>query len=177
MSPSTTRYLAGIAQDAAERIERPDRLQRRTKGFGRLGDAIPQPMLDWARAGGRRASGMRPFFERHDVLLTPVAAVPPVRAGEWEGMGAMRTLLGMAQAYPYAREWNHTGQPSLSVPAGRSDDGLPLGVQLVGRHGEEATLLSLAAQLEARAGLDGASAAARPDVAFRACASCASTTR
>jgi len=44
--------------------------------------------------------------------------------------------------------WNLTGQPACSVPAGFDDDGLPLGVQLVGRHGEETTLLSLAAQLE-----------------------------
>ena len=48
VSPATTRYLAGMAQDVAERIERPERLQRRTKGFARLGGAIPQPMLDWA---------------------------------------------------------------------------------------------------------------------------------
>ena len=147
VSPSTTRYLAGMVQDAAERIERPERLARRTKGFVRLGDAIPQPMLDWA-VKEDDAERMRPFFERHDVLLTPVAAVPPVRAGRWEGLGAVRTFLGMAQVYPYALEWNLTGQPSVSVPVGRSDDGLPIGMQLVGRHGEEATLLALAAQLE-----------------------------
>ena len=136
-----------MVQDAAERIERPERLARRTKGFVRLGDAIPQPMLDWA-VKEDDAERMRPFFERHDVLLTPVAAVPPVRAGQWEGLGAVRTFLGMAQAYPYALEWNLTGQPSISVPVGRSDDGLPIGMQLVGRHGEEAMLLALAAQLE-----------------------------
>jgi amidase len=54
----------------------------------------------------------------------------------------------MIKAYPFALEWNLTGQPSISVPVGRSDDGLPIGMQLVGRHGEEATLLALAAQLE-----------------------------
>ena len=91
---------------------------------------------------------MRPFFESHDVLLTPVSAVPPVRAGQWEGLGAVRTFLGMAQVYPFALEWNLTGQPSVSVPVGSSEDGLPIGMQLVGRHGEEAMLLALAAQLE-----------------------------
>jgi amidase len=60
----------------------------------------------------------------------------------------VRTFLGMAQAYPFALEWNLTGQPSISVPVGRSDDGLPIGMQLVGRNGEEGTLLALAAQLE-----------------------------
>jgi amidase len=147
VTPATTRYLAGIAQDVEERVERPDRLQRRTKGFGRMGSAIPRAVLDWALREDD-TDRMRPFFERHDVLLTPVCAVPPVRAGQWEGLGAVRTFLGMAQAYPFALEWNLTGQPSISVPAGRSEDGLPIGMQLVGRHGEEATLLALAAQLE-----------------------------
>lgn len=147
VSPGITRYLAGIAQDAVERVERPERLQRRTKGFARMGDAIPAPILAWALRGDDNDQ-TRPFFERHDVLLTPVSALPPVRAGQWEGLGALRTFLGMAQAYPFAIEWNLTGQPSVSVPAGRSDDGLPIGMQLVGRHGEEATLLALAAQLE-----------------------------
>ena len=147
VSPGTIRYLAGIAQDADERIERPDRLQRRTKGFVRMGNAIPRAALEWA-LGEDDSERMRPFFERHDVLLTPVAAVPPIQAGQWEGLGASRTFLGMAQAYPYTLEWNLTGQPSVSVPAGMSDDGAPIGMQLVGRHGEEATLLALAAQLE-----------------------------
>ena len=147
VTPATSRYLAGIAQDADERVERPDRLQRRTKGFARMGHAIPGPVLAWALREDD-TERMRPFFERHDVLLTPVSAVPPVRAGQWEGLGAVRTFLGLAQAYPFALEWNLTGQPSVSVPAGRSDDGLPIGMQLVGRHGEEATLLALAAQLE-----------------------------
>jgi amidase len=148
ISPAPTRYLAGIAQDVGRHVERPERLQRRTKGFARMGDAIPRAVLEWALREDD-AARMRPFFERHDVLLMPVAARPPVRAGQWEGLGAVRTFLGLAQVYPFAVEWNLTGQPSLSVPAGMSEDGLPIGMQLVGRHGEEATLLGLAAQLEA----------------------------
>ena len=49
LSPALSRYLGGIAQDANERIERPERLQRRTKGFARMGSAIPRPVLEWAR--------------------------------------------------------------------------------------------------------------------------------
>jgi amidase len=45
--------------------------------------------------------------------------------------------------------WNYTGQPAAAVPAGFTADGLPLSVQLVGRPNDEATLLSLAAQIEA----------------------------
>ncbi len=148
VSPGLTRYLAGMAQDANERIERRDRLQRRTKGFARMGSAIPGPVLDWARKEDDTAR-YRDFFERHDVLVTAVSAVPPGKAGQWEGLGALRTLLGMAMAHPFCLEWNLTGNPAISVPAGTSGDGLPIGVMIVGRHGEDSRLLSLAAQLEA----------------------------
>jgi amidase len=148
LSPATTRYLAGVAQDVDERVERPDRLQRRTKGFARMGRAIPRQALDWAR-GNDDSSRYEQFFDRHDVLLTPVNAAPPWRAGEWEGLGAVRTFLGMAQVQPlFTGEWNLTGQPAISIPGGVSEDGLPIGVMIVGRHHDEATLISLAAQLE-----------------------------
>jgi amidase len=146
-TPAVSRYLAGIAQDVEQRFERPERLQRRTKGFARMGDAIPRPVLDWALREDN-AARYRPFFERHDVLLTPTTAVPPVRAGKWEGLGAVRTLLELAQAYPFCGEWNLTGQPAVSVPGCTSDDGMPIGVMLVGRHNDEATLLGLTGQLE-----------------------------
>ena len=50
---------------------------------------------------------------------------------------------------PYNGVWNVTGQPAASVPAGFGSDGLPRAVQLVGRVNDEATLLSLAGQIEA----------------------------
>ena len=149
LSPATTRYVAGIAQDVDERVERPDRLQRRTRGFAQMGRAIPRQVLDWARREDD-SSRYEGFFREHDVLLTPVNAVPPWKAGKWEGLGAVRTFLGMVQAQPaLAGEWNLTGQPAISVPGGTSADGMPIGVMIVGRDGEEATLIGLAAQLEA----------------------------
>jgi amidase len=148
VSPATTRYLAGIAQDVDEHVERPERLQRRTKGFARIGRAIPSRVLEWARREDN-TSRYEGFFREHDVLVMPVNAFPPWRAGQWEGLGAVRTLLGMLQVQPaLAGEWNLTGQPAISVPGGMSEDGLPIGVMVVGRHNEEATLISLAAQLE-----------------------------
>jgi amidase len=150
VSPVTSRYLGGIAQDAG-RVERPERLQRRTRGFARIGRSIPAPLLDWALKDDT-SGRMEPFFGRHDVLLMPVAARPPVRAGEWEGRSALRTLLGLIAVYPFAAHWNLTGHPALAIPTGTSDEGLPIGVQLVGRKGSEATLLGLAAQLEAELG-------------------------
>ena len=113
------------------------------------GPRDPAARCSTGRAREDDYSRYEDFFERHDVLLMPVNAVPPWRAGQWEGLGAVRTFLGMAQAQPaFAGEWNLTGQPAISVPGGTSDDGLPIGVMIVGRHNEEATLIALAAQLE-----------------------------
>src|SRR3954453_11439329 len=148
LSPSTTRYLAGVAQEVDERVERPDRLQRRTRGFAQVGRAIPRQVLDWARREDDFPRYER-FFSEHDVLLTPVNATPPWRAGEWEGLGAVRTILGMLRGQPaMTGECTLTVQPAISLPCGTSEDGLPIGVMLVGRHNDEATLIGLAAQLE-----------------------------
>jgi amidase len=72
-----------------------------------------------------------------------------VRAAEWEGLGALRTLVGMARAYPFTATWNQIGQPVAAVPAGHTAAGLPLSVQLAGPRGEDARLVSLASQIEA----------------------------
>ena len=71
----------------------------------------------------------------------------PVR--NWEGRGALPTVLGMSRFYPFCVAWNHIGNPAMTLPAGFSQEGMPLAVQIVGRPGDEATLLSLAAQIEA----------------------------
>ncbi|MEA2330982.1 MAG: amidase [Thermoleophilaceae bacterium] len=148
-----TRYLAGIAKDV-ERVARPSRLQRRTRGFARLGSLIPESLLQRAlRDEARHAARLNELLaEGHDLLLTPVAARPPVDAAEWEGLGALRTLLGMARAYPFTGTWNMTGQPAISVPAPTEAGALPVGGQLVGPPDSEPLLLSLAAQLEQELG-------------------------
>ena len=143
------RYLRGIADDAAD-MARPELLQRRTRGFARLGRALPDAVVERAiRDEPRQAARINRLFESYDVLMTPTTARPPVGAAEWEGLGAVRTLLGMVRVYPYTATWNATGQPAASVPAGFSCEGLPLAVQLVGRAHDEGVLLSLAAQVEA----------------------------
>ena len=55
-------------------------------------------------------------------------------------------------AYPNTQIFNITGQPAISVPTHLSADGLPVGVQLVARFGDEATLLRVASQLETELG-------------------------
>jgi amidase len=149
---AVARYLAGIAEDA-ERMPRPERLQRRTRGFARLGRLVPRPLLAKAlRDEARHSARINELFRDHDVLLTPTCARPPVKAAQWEGLGALRTVLGMAAAYPFTAIWNMTGQPALSIPAPPSADGLPVGAQLIGPPDGEGRLLALAAQLERELG-------------------------
>jgi amidase len=149
---AVARYLGGIAEDS-RRFAQPERLQRRTRGFVRLGGLIPRPLIDRAvRDEARHAARIGELFREHDVLLTPTAARPPVKAAQWEGLGALRTLLGMAAVYPFTGMWNMTGQPALSIPAPPSSDGLPVGAQLIAPKDGEGRLLALAAQLERELG-------------------------
>jgi amidase len=143
------RYLRGIHDDAVG-MPRPDRLERRTKRMSRLGALFPAALIARVRAAeSAHAARINAIFDDHDVLLTAVTARPPVEVGRWEGLGAARTLLGNALTYPFTSPWNALGQPAASVPAGFTEDGLPLAVQLAGRPNDETTLLSLAAQIEA----------------------------
>ena len=141
-------YLRGIADDVRA-VPRPRRLQRRTRGFARLGGVVSDGTLRWAQREvekfAERSAGL---FREFDALLTPISTRPPVAAGNWEGRGTITTLLGLTQTFPYGVAWNATGQPAAVIPGGSDDDGVPIGMQLVGRPDGEATLLSLAAQLE-----------------------------
>jgi amidase len=142
------RFLRGTADDARS-VAQPERLQRRTRGFARLGRLVTDGGLRWSiQEGDRLAGRVAELFRSHDVLLTPISTRDQVKAGQWEGLSALRTALGMTSVFPFQVAWNMTGQPAASVPAGKTADGLPVGIQLVGRPNDEATLVSLAAQLE-----------------------------
>jgi amidase len=143
------RYLRGIAEDFAK-VPRPERLERRTEAMARLGRLIPEPVF--RKAGEAReadAARVNAIFDNHDVLITPVMGGTALPVRRFEGRGALWTLLGMSRFYPFCIPWNHLGNPSMAVPAGFAADGMPLSVQIVGRPGDEGTLLSLAAQIEA----------------------------
>jgi len=84
------------------------------------------------------------FFDTYDVLVTPTVPYPAPLVAELRdpaGTYATESLFATCT-------WNMTGQPAITLPLASYADGLPLGVQLVGRPGDEATLLQLAAQLE-----------------------------
>jgi amidase len=145
----TPRFLRGVSDTVAE-VPHPERLERRTRGFGRLGARLPDSLFERALKG-READARRinAIFDTHDVLMTPVMGGTAIPIRRWEGRGALHTVLGMSRFYPFCIPWNHLGNPAMSVPLGFAADGLPLAVQIIGRPGDEATLLSLAAQIEA----------------------------
>jgi amidase len=141
------RYLAGAAE-AERELEHPERLERRTRRMAAAGRAAER-MLRGAVTGAQAdAAALAPFFAEHDVVLTPAISGPPPRVGRWQGSGAALTWQGNAQAYPFSALWNHVGNPAMAVPSGFDRARLPLSVQIVGRLGEEPTLLALAAQME-----------------------------
>ncbi len=142
------RYLAGIAEDV-DLVPFPDRLERRTRGMGRLGHAIPKRLLRHSRASERaHADRINAIFDDVDVVLTPVAGEPPIEIGRWQGRGAFGTLTEMSRTYPYTAIWNYTGQPAASVPAPVPTGTTPIGAMFVVAPNREELLISLAAQFE-----------------------------
>jgi amidase len=145
----SARFLRGVAE-TVEEVPHPERLEGRTRGFGRLGKLIPDSLYEGAlRAREADVARVNAIFGSVDVLVTPVMGGTALPIRRWEGKGALRTVLGMSRFYPYCVPWNHLGNPAMSVPMGFAADGMPLAVQVIGRPGEESTLISLAAQLEA----------------------------
>jgi amidase len=143
-----------------------------TYALGLLGKAMgASEYANAARFLQTTAREVGRFFEPYDVLLTPTLSQPPVPIGSLQPSGAERALINLvgrlnagrllnalgvikpiaAKTFdfmPYTPLFNVTGQPAMSVPLHWTDEGLPVGMQFVGRFGEEGTLFRLAGQLE-----------------------------
>ena len=92
------------------------------------------------------------FFRKYDVLLSPALARPPLPLGVLDQNAEPDAAEWGRQIFAYAAftsQFNATGQPAMSVPLYWNTDGLPVGAHFAGRFGDEATLLGLAAELEA----------------------------
>ncbi len=91
------------------------------------------------------------FLEGYDALLTPALAERPLPLGTLDTAAPdpMSTFTRSGVFTPFTPVFNATGQPAISLPLYEGDDGLPLGVQIVGPPIGEGGLLALAAQLEA----------------------------
>lgn len=97
----------------------------------------------------RRVGG---FFNRYDILITPTCTTEPSVLGTYDpdvsGATADTIFDQLAPHETFTALFNATGLPALSLPLSQSELGLPLGVQFVGRFGDEATLFRLASALE-----------------------------
>ncbi|MFC6013290.1 amidase [Nocardia lasii] len=141
------RSLAGISRvhrDMPEAVVDP-----RTTANSRIGRVLGGPAL----AAARRAEPLLhrkigSFFDDYDLVLAPTTAKVAPRVEEIDGIGVGATNNLITAACPYTWPWNVLGWPSVNVPAGFTEAGLPIGAQLMGTANSEPTLISLAAQLE-----------------------------
>lgn len=96
--------------------------------------------------------GLQRAFERYDLILSPTLAIPPVRnATDGNTIGpieingrSVEPLIGWCMTYPV----NFTGHPAISVPAGLTPDGLPVGLQIIGRRHADESVLAFASRFE-----------------------------
>jgi amidase len=141
-------FFAGIRTEA-QAVDHYERLERRTRETYRLGSWVTPRVTEWAmRASEKVSVKANRVFDQVDVLLTPSIAHRPPPVGVLDGRGSVASSLLSLPAIAYAALWNVAGNPAASVPCGLADDGLPVGVQLVGPTDGEELLLSLSAQLE-----------------------------
>src|SRR6266540_1930008 len=142
------RAFAGGGETAdALRLEA---LEPRTRSWVRTGNRLRRFRPPSPAAGAATTARLQDWLTEngYDLLLTPTLATPPLRIGAFQGKGLWPTILGLTKFMPFTPLMNLTGLPALSVPAGLSAEGLPIGVQLVAPKGTEALLLSVALQLE-----------------------------
>jgi aspartyl-tRNA(Asn)/glutamyl-tRNA(Gln) amidotransferase subunit A len=143
-------FAAGCAGSIGDRLEEwKDRLD---PGLVRLTEiGLKANAADYVRATNRSHflwEKMQAFFEKYDLLLTPTLSVPPFPVGvDWPRDVAgqkVHPLNYLAFTYPF----NLTGQPAASVPCGWTGDGLPIGLQIVGKRFADVTVLRAAAAFE-----------------------------
>jgi len=115
--------------------------------------AITQPMTlekflsTWFSRDGLRASVLAEMID-FPIVLAPVAAMPAFEHDHQGGFVIEGTDVEYLHAFSYCQAYNLLGFPVVVVPCGRSPEGLPIGVQIVGRPFEEETVLAAAALLE-----------------------------
>jgi amidase len=123
------------------------------------------PITRYLRGRGRQVSAEQLVFAQaylqavtraalrslsaYDAVLSPTLATPPVPVGYFDEVDPVENFERQERFTPYTPLYNVSGQPAVSIPLHWTDAGLPVGIMLAGRMGEEATLISLSAQIEA----------------------------
>ena len=142
------RYFRGVYDDV-KTLPHPERLERRSRGFARIGGLLSDRRINAIRgAESEVAERIQSIYDDVDLVITPGTAVGPSKIGAYQRRGAISTLASVAQRVPFQAMFNVTGQPAAVVPWDLDNTGVPTSIQLVGKPFDEATLLSLAAQIE-----------------------------
>jgi amidase len=143
-------WLRGIYEEART-LPDPSKLERLTRQMAWAGRRLVPPRRRAQLLRKRAATTARilALWDEVDVLMTPGLASTAIAADGSYGRSAPRAIDQAGRFTPFTPIFNVTGQPAISLPAGFGADGLPLSVQLVGRHGAEDLLYSLAGQIEA----------------------------
>ncbi len=143
-------FSGGIATRLAPYL--PERRQDIDAGLVRIiEEALKWPPTRYVQAWFDRLTfwdHARKFFARYDLLLTPTVACPPFKAGIDNPSEIAGRPIPDYGWIPFTYPFNLTGQPAASVPCGFTRDGLPIGLQIVGRRFDEATVLRAAACFE-----------------------------
>lgn len=151
VATSVARDLAEMEASVGESIA-PGDIEPATLAMAERGRAVSAPEyiahLDWLHAYGRRLRGWwseAPGADGYDILITPTMAEPAPPIGSIKDASVERIL----RLVPYTMPYNVSGQPAIALPLHWSEDGLPVGIQLVACYGAEDVLIRLAAQIEA----------------------------
>jgi amidase len=131
----------------------------------KIGDRFTEPVTRWLRAQGRRVSDetmwetklkfetkVFKWFGDADVWLMPTTPSFAPKVGSFAGLEPEALFHAAAPSGSLTAPFNASGQPAVTLPAGRASHGLPIGVQLIGRVGADHSLFGLAATLEAALG-------------------------
>lgn len=140
---------------AATAGRRPDEIYKMAKTMLSLPDSSMAEFIEAEQAAERLKDGFADYFSRYDALITQVLPIPAHKHGVdrfiIEGQSVDATWLQGATV-----PLNVTGLPGVALPFGRSREGLPISVQIVGKWHDEAAILHIASLLEAVSPMKGA---------------------
>ncbi len=111
-------------------------------------DPLRKPLLEIKKSGEKAVAIVQDLLP-YDVFITPTLTQPPRPTGYYDmNMTDLDAYNALWSDAMFLFPFNISGQPAMSLPLGMTTDGLPLGVQIVGRQGAEGTLLAIATLLE-----------------------------